>query len=312
MVSLPIPKSLTADKVRATTRDELPKQRLSLSACTGCNRRAWYDFLLFGQGRDMRPDHSRSGDIAIALKAVVIRWLTAAGMTVETINAATGEMLAASGLDGHLYSPIDGIVTGVPEAPTKRHLLIVAALKAADFTKLERQGVEHVRPEVVARAQLSMHLLGVERTLFAFCNRDTGDLGAERIRYDAAHAGSQAVRAEWIVDTRRAPARISESPEFFVCAHMCSRADICHGGVLPPRHCRTCLHVTPINDGQWYCDRHEKELSFDDQLSGCPNHLFIPDLVPGEQVDADTSAETVTYELGNGQTWIDGAERRAA
>ena len=44
----------------------------------------------------------------------------------------------------------------------------------------------------------------------------------------------------------------------------------------------------------------------------CPAHLFLPALVPGEQVDADPEAETVTYLLRNGTTWIDGATEEAA
>jgi hypothetical protein len=41
-------------------------------------------------------------------------------------------------------------------------------------------------------------------------------------------------------------------------------------------------------------------------------HLFLPALVPGEQIDADPEAETVTYRLSDGTTWIDGAVGEAA
>jgi hypothetical protein len=47
--------------------------------------------------------------------------------------------------------------------------------------------------------------------------------------------------------------------------------------------------------------RHQTPLSIDDQRAGCPNHLYLPTLVPGEQVDADPKAETVTYRLLNGR-----------
>ena len=43
-----------------------------------------------------------------------------------------------------------------------------------------------------------------------------------------------------------------------------------------------------------------------DQQAGCLNHLFIPALVPGEQIDADPEAETVSYRMADGSVWVDG------
>ena len=44
----------------------------------------------------------------------------------------------------------------------------------------------------------------------------------------------------------------------------------------------------------------------------CPAHLFLPALVPGEQIDSDPEAETVTYRLRDGTNWIDGGNEEAA
>ena len=46
--------------------------------------------------------------------------------------------------------------------------------------------------------------------------------------------------------------------------------------------------------------------------SDCPAHLFLPALVPGEQVDSDPEAETVTYRMRDGTVWVDGATEEAA
>jgi hypothetical protein len=45
-------------------------------------------------------------------------------------------------------------------------------------------------------------------------------------------------------------------------------------------------------------------LSRRDQEAGCAAHLYIPDLVPGEQVDA--GEDWVGYRLADGTTWRDG------
>ena len=45
-------------------------------------------------------------------------------------------------------------------------------------------------------------------------------------------------------------------------------------------------------------------------MRGCDFHLFLPALVPGQQVDADEAAGTVTYQLHDGATWVDAPARR--
>ena len=41
-----------------------------------------------------------------------------------------------------------------------------------------------------------------------------------------------------------------------------------------------------------------------EQEAGCAAHLYIPDLVPGEQVDA--GEDWVSYRLPDGSAWRDG------
>ena len=50
--------------------------------------------------------------------------------------------------------------------------------------------------------------------------------------------------------------------------------------------------------------RHQAALSRRDQDAGCAAHLYIPDLVPGEQVDA--GEDWVGYRLADGTAWRDG------
>jgi hypothetical protein len=80
------------------------------------------------------------------------------------------------------------------------------------------------------------------------------------------------------------------------------------------RHCRTCLHFAFGRDGNGHCARFDEPRSPQRQQEGkdCPAHLFLPTLVPGEQVDADPEAETVTYRMPDGAVWVDGATEAAA
>ena len=112
-------------------------------------------------------------------------------------------------------------------------------------------------------------------------------------------------KAERIKEANAAPPRISDDPEFFQCRWCPSRA-ICHGGQPALRNCRTCIYASPVSGGQWDCAFHYRLLTPADQRARCPNHLYLPSLVPGEQIDVDETAETVTYRMPDGSTWVDG------
>ena len=43
----------------------------------------------------------------------------------------------------------------------------------------------------------------------------------------------------------------------------------------------------------------------------CPDHRFIPGLVPGEQVDV-LEPDLIVYQLRDGARWVDGEGREAA
>jgi len=73
---------------------------------------------------------------------------------------------------------------------------------------------------------------------------------------------------------------------------------------MPERHCRSCLHASPIADGTWHCARHNLSLTRREQEAGCVAHLFIPDFIAGEQEDA--GEDWVSYRLRDGTEWRDG------
>jgi hypothetical protein len=153
-----------------------------------------------------------------------------------------------------------------------------------------------------------MHLAGLTRAFYLAKNKDDDTLYAERVRYDAAAAAALMAKAERIATANAAPARISDDPGYYLCSSFnCPSYSICHVGKFPLRNCRTCLHSAIGSAGAWHCARHDRVLTVEDQRAGCPRHLYLPSLVPGEQIDADERAETVTYRLDNGREWADGA-----
>lgn len=210
-------------------------------------------------------------------------------------------------VDGHVRGKCDGKAMNVPEAPKTEHLCEFKSSNAKGMREIIKKGCKEAKPLHYGQCQLGMHAFGLTRCLYLVACKDDDTLYAERIHYDAEFTLRLLARLERIINAATPPSRISEDPEFFGC-RFCKHKPACHHGAWARVTCRSCLHSTPEmgGDAHWSCARWSKPLSIDEQKEACPAHLFIPELVPGRQLDVDEENETVTYELANGQTWVDG------
>lgn len=275
-----------------------------------CERHLWYKFRWAHLPEAFDGRKLRLFDTGHVEEARMVAWLQMAGITVQAVDPETGEQWEVVALDGHFKGHLDGTVTGIIEAPVTPHLLECKTHKAKSFAQLLKHGVAVSKPEHVAQMQIYMHLKGLTRAFYLAKNKDSDELHAERIHYDAAQAAALMAKAERIRNAHEAPAKVSDDPSYYLCqAFGCVSYGVCHGGQFALRNCRTCLHSAIGSAGAWYCARHDRVLSVEDQRAGCASHLYLPSLVPGEQIDADERAETVTYRMPDGSTWVDGAHR---
>jgi hypothetical protein len=209
---------------------------------------------------------------------------------------------------GHVRGKCDGKALGVPEAPKTEHLCEFKSSNAKGMKLIVEKGCKDAKPLHYAQCQLGLHAFGMTRCLYLVACKDDDTLYAERIKYDAEYCLRMLSRLERIINLPEPPSGISTDPDFFGCM-FCKHKPVCHGA-WPRQTCRSCIHATPETggDGHWSCARWSKPLSFDEQKAACPAHLTIPALVPGEQIDFDEDAETVTYRLRNGAVWVDGKD----
>lgn len=208
----------------------------------------------------------------------------------------------------HVRGKCDGKAMGIPEAPKTEHLLEFKSSNAKGMKEIIKKGCKEAKPLHYGQCQLGMHAFGLTRCLYLVSCKDDDTLYAERIEYDAEFTLRLLVRLERIINSPAPPSRISEKSDWFECL-FCRHKAVCKESAWPRVTCRSCLHSTPEmgGDGHWSCARWSKPISFDEQKSGCPAHLHIPDLVPGEQIDVDEENETISYRLHSGALWIDGA-----
>lgn len=213
------------------------------------------------------------------------------------------------GASGHLRGKIDGQALGLPEAPATEHVVECKSSKAEKFRKLVKDGVQKAMPLHFATMQFYMHKRGLDRCLYMCTNKDDEDIHLERVRLDVAEAIRAEARIERIINMPEPPSRLCNKRDDFR-GKLCRQAEVCWGEVRARVHCRSCLHATPLMDGNagWDCARWQKPLSLDEQDAGCPAHLYIPQLLVGyEQVDCSEEDETITYKSPTGDIYVDGA-----
>lgn len=210
---------------------------------------------------------------------------------------------------GHLAQSIDGRACNVPGIDVPKDEVIALEFKTAKdstWSKLAANGVAVEQPHYFTQCQLAMEGQGLRFCLFMSTNKDTEELYVELVQFDQKHAEGALARGRGIVDCPVPPRKISESPSFYKCK-WCDVAELCHFGKAPEVNCRTCAHATPVQSGElgdWRCERAPDQgpIPEDVMASGCECHVFLPQLLRVEPLDAAQDGSWVDYPhpLGDG------------
>jgi CRISPR/Cas system-associated exonuclease Cas4 (RecB family) len=230
-------------------------------------------------------------------EAPVVEELRGIGCEVHADDGTGQYRVSAHG--GHFGGSLDGVLRGLPEAPRTWHLLEIKTHSAKSFADLRKQGVRASKPQHFDQMQAYMHLAELPRALYFAVNKDTDELHVERIEHDKAHGEALLTKARRLIEADAPPPRINGDPAWWICKG-CQFREQCHGTAAPLVNCRTCLHATPVLDGEageWTCAHYGEPCSEGLQREGCSQHRYIPVLLQrfAEPIDADEKANTVTY-----------------
>lgn len=310
MVALPeilCPTLAASDRALEDGQDKRRRAYLGMSAIGGaCERALWYGFRWAKQPQFDAATLKRFADGHASEAVAVARLKATPELEVHDVGD-DGEQFGFKDLGGHFSGHMDGVILGLIQAPKTWHVLeIKASEKWQDLDKAKKKvGEKHAllewNPVYYAQAVLYMDYAGIDRHYLVCVSPGARRWTAVRTDADPASATILKDKAERIVFTDNAPNRIG-GPDNFVCK-WCDFADVCHRGAPAERNCRTCIHVTPQRDGEWKCEKFGHCLSKTDQDAGCPEQRFLPDLVPGEQIDADN--HSVSYRMADGSIWED-------
>jgi hypothetical protein len=273
-----------------------------------CNRRNAYSFRnakreRFGYDALFRFDDGHNiEDMTIArLKQIP-------GVTVLDRDPDTFRQFTFKDIDGHSKGKMDGVIHGLYQAPTKWHVLEIKGVsdkKLGEFRAIknkvgEKNALKEWNIVYYKQAQKYMNYSDLDRHYCVIGSAGGRNYESCRTEYDAAFAIRHIETARRIITDNALPDRISSDPQFYLCKQ-CTFSGICHGSELPTRDCRNCIHSSPVENGQWFCDRWMKKL---ENFESCPAHKFIPDFVAGTPIAADDFS--VTYRMKNGGIFKDG------
>lgn len=275
-----------------------------------CARKLFFDFRWVSPHEDINGRTLRIFETGVLEEERWIENLRMIGCEVVS-HEPNGKQIMVEACSGHVRGYLDSEILGLPEAPKTWHVGEIKSHNLKSFTALKKDGVRKAKPLHFCQLQTYMHQRGRDRGIYLAVCKDNDELYAERLEIDTPYVLRMLARAQGIINANVPPAKLHEDPDHkmaFACG-WCKHRPICHDGAMPRSNCRTCLYSTPEDGGSWSCARWAKPLSNDEQQAGCPAHLYLPGLVPGEQIDADEEAETVTYKLRDGSLWVDGASR---
>lgn len=306
-------KSAVAAAIEAYYRNRQKPQDHPVIRCSAigknCSRELWYDLrwvstLKYNDGRLERlfeTGHREEPRMVENLRAI--------GCDVLDRDPDTEQQWTVSFLDGHFKGSCDGKAWRIPmQDPEEGFLLEFKTHNKKSFDDWRRNSVRWAKPVHYSQMQIYMHGLGLKRGLYMAHCKDDDRIETEIVEYDPDHAGYLLNKAAQILNADTPP----ERAESFEC-RWCKHKSVCLDGAWPRANCRTCIDFRFKQDGGWYCDLHQHDLTLEMQRKGCARHISIPDLIPGGQVvTADEVARTVSYQFEDGRTFVDGRDLKTA
>lgn len=136
---------------------------------------------------------------------------------------------------GYLKGHVDGIITGLCEAPHTPHILEVKAVDEVGFNKLkkavekhgEKNALKMWEPRYYYQAIIYMHCMSFTRHYLVCATAGGRDMQAIRTEAAPDVALGMIERAKRIANMKEPPERFSERPDNWQC-RMCQYREICH------------------------------------------------------------------------------------
>lgn len=235
-----------------------------------CARQVWYIFRWAALVRH-KARMLRLFDRGNLEENRFVSWLRKAGIHVLDRDPETGDQFRIADHNDHFGGSLDALIYDAPDFPGEWALGEFKTHNDKSFREVVKKGVKKGKFEHYVQMQIYMHKREVPMALYFAINKNDDELWIEAVYYEKEIAERYLDKAGKIINLDRPPPRISESPGWYLCT-FCDFKDTCHNGEPMRVSCRTCVHVRPVEKGQWLCTRYNYLLSTADQHRACSSH----------------------------------------
>ena len=216
-------------------------------------------------------------------EARFIEWLEGIGFKVWFENRDEGPnekgeypQYRISDVMGHFGGSLDGIAVLPERYGIDEPVLLEFKTNGTGqgFNKLAQDGMPIAKPEHFAQTSTYGKKYNFRYCVYLNINKNDDSLHIEVVKLNHNLGEQMIMKAEQIIMSQTAPARLSDNPTFHKCGY-CHLKDICHKGAVPEVNCRSCAFARPVENAEWFCEVHNGNIPKDFIAKACPSYKAI-------------------------------------
>ena len=216
-------------------------------------------------------------------EARFIEWLEGIGFKVWFENRDEGPnekgefpQYRISDVMGHFGGSLDGIAVLPERYGIAEPVLLEFKTNGtgAGFNKLADDGMPIAKPEHFAQTSTYGKKYNFRYCVYLNINKNDDSLHVEVVKLNHNLGEQMIMKAEQIIMSQTAPARLSDNPTFHKCGY-CHMKEVCHKGAVVEVNCRSCAFARPVENAEWFCEVHNGNIPKDFIAKACPSYKAI-------------------------------------
>ena len=216
-------------------------------------------------------------------EARFIEWLEGIGFKVWFENRDEGPnekgefpQYRISDVMGHFGGSLDGIAFLPERYGIAEPVLLEFKTNGtgAGFNKLADDGMPIAKPEHFAQTSTYGKKYNFRYCVYLNINKNDDSLHIEVVKLNHNLGEQMIMKAEQIIMSQTAPARLSDNPTFHKCGY-CHMKEVCHKGAVVEVNCRSCAFARPVENAEWFCEVHNGNIPKDFIAKACPSYKAI-------------------------------------
>ena len=216
-------------------------------------------------------------------EARFIEWLEGIGFKVWFENRDEGPnekgefpQYRISDVMGHFGGSLDGIAVLPERYGIAEPVLLEFKTNGtgAGFNKLADDGMPIAKPEHFAQTSTYGKKYNFRYCVYFTINKNDDSLHIEVVKLNHNLGEQMIMKAEQIIMSETAPARLSDNPTFHKCGY-CHMKEVCHKGAGVEVNCRSCAFARPVENAEWFCEVHNGNIPKDFIAKACASYKAI-------------------------------------